>query len=237
MGLFKNYDKFLKNIYSQNGEDGVVNEILNELKIADGTCIEFGASKGKDNSNTFSLVEKGWKALYIEADKEKFLELEKATKKHPNVILANKFVSSKKGLNDLNSIISENNFDSNCDILSIDIDSEDLRVWEVFTGKPSIVIIEINSSIKPGILNYHLDKYVGNSFSSTLKVAKKKGYVLLCHTGNLIFLKKDLIGFSRLSKVYIYRPSLLYKRNWIEKSYFEEYLVYKYNKYIKKYLH
>jgi hypothetical protein len=237
MGLFKNYDKFLKNIYSQNGEDGVINEILNELQISDGTCIEFGASKGKDNSNTFSLVEKGWSALYIESDKEKFVELTETTKNYPYVTLANKFVSSKKGLDDLNSIIFENNFDPNCVVLSIDIDSEDLRVWEVFKGTPSIVVIEINSSIKPGILNYHLDKYVGNSFSSTCITAKKKGYVLLCHTGNLIFLRKDLLRFSRLSKFYIYAPRLLYKRNWIEKSYIEEYLVYKYNKYIKKYLH
>ena len=236
MGLFKNYDKFFNNKYSQNGEDGVLSEILRELNIKVGTCIEFGASTGKDNSNTFSLVEEKWQALYIEADKDRFQKLLLTTKNYPFVTLSNEYVSHIQGPNDLNSII-KNKFEQNCDILSIDIDSEDLRVWEVFKGKPKIVIIEINSSIKPGILNYHLDKYPGNSFSSTYKVGKKKGYILLCHTGNLIFLRKDLFRFSRLSWIYVYFPIFLYKRSWVEKSYFEEYIVYKYNKYIKKYLH
>ena len=71
MGLFKNYDKFFNNKYSQNGEDGVLTR-CRELNIKVGTCIEFGASTGKDNSNTFSLVEEKWQALYIEADKVGF---------------------------------------------------------------------------------------------------------------------------------------------------------------------
>ena len=226
----KNYSKFKNNIYSQNGEDGVIQEILKELNIDIGTCIEFGASRGKDNSNTFSLVEKNWDALYIEADTHRFNELIENTKNFKNVLSVNKFISEEPGENDLNSIINKNKFDKDCDILSIDIDSEDLRVWKNFDGKPKIVIIEINSTIKPGILNYHNEKVPGNSFSSTLVVAKEKGYTLLSHTGNCIFLRNDLIAYSRLNKIYIYFPTLLFNRAWLKKSYLVRYLKHKISK-------
>ncbi len=228
----KNYLKFKNNIYSQNGEDGVIQEILKELNIDIGTCIEFGASRGKDNSNTFSLVEKGWRAFYIEADKNRFNQLIENTKNFKNVTSVNKFVSDKPGMDDLNSLIKENKFDKDCDVLSIDIDSKDLMVWKNFNGKPKIVIIEINSTIKPGILNYHNEKVPGNSFSSTLAVAKEKGYTLLCHTGNCIFLRNDLITYSRLSKIFTYFPTLLFNRAWLKKSFLRRYLKHKINKYL-----
>ena len=88
----KNYSKFKNNIYSQNGEDGVIQEVSRELNIDIGTCIEFGASRGKDNSNTYSLVEKNWRALYIESDKNRFNDLIETTKNFENVISVNKFV-------------------------------------------------------------------------------------------------------------------------------------------------
>ena len=198
--------------------------MLKDLIIGSGTCIEFGASRGKDNSNTYSLVEKNWRALYIESDKDRFIDLIETTKNFKNVISVNKFVSDKPGKNDLNFIVNENKFDKDCDILSIDIDSEDLRVWKNFNGKPKVVIIEINSTIKPGILNYHNEKVPGNSFSSTLVVAKEKGYTLICHTGNCIFLRNDLVAYSRLSKVYIYFPTLLFDRAWLKKSYIVRYI-------------
>ncbi|MDC3404555.1 hypothetical protein OAY26_02450 [Acidimicrobiia bacterium] len=227
----KNYSKFKNNIYSQNGEDGVIQEILRELDIGIGTCIEFGASRGKDNSNTYSLVENNWDALYIESDKNRFSELIENTKNFKNVAIVNKFVSHKPGKNDLDSILIEKKFEKDCDILSVDIDSEDLKVWEIFSGRPKIVIIEINSTIKPGILNYHNEKEPGNSFSSTIAVAENKGYTLLCHTGNCIFLRNDLVTYSRLNKIYIYFPTLLFNRAWLKKSYPVRYLKHKFNKF------
>ena len=48
---------FKKNIYSQNGEDGILEEILKKLNIKkNGWCCEFGAWDGKHGSNTFNLV-------------------------------------------------------------------------------------------------------------------------------------------------------------------------------------
>ena len=61
------------------------------------------------------------------------------------------------------------------EILSIDIDSYDLDVWETLEKyRPKIVVIEINSSIKPGVIQRHGLKNQGNSFSATVEVGKKR---------------------------------------------------------------
>ena len=60
-----------------------------------------------------------------------------------------------------------------------------------------------------------------------MKVAENKGYKLVLHTGNMIFVREDLIELTRINKKYIKYPELLFndlwysieKRNIIFKSY------------------
>ena len=54
------FQKYKKNFYSQNGEDGIVLEILKRLKLnlRNKWCCEFGAWDGIHGSNTFNLIKK-----------------------------------------------------------------------------------------------------------------------------------------------------------------------------------
>jgi hypothetical protein len=70
-------------------------------------------------------------------------------------------------------------------VLSIDIDGEDLLVWKALKKKPAVVIIEINSGIQP--LVSHYSKELGSSYITMVSLGIEKGYFLLCHTGNLIW--------------------------------------------------
>jgi len=51
----KPFDEFRKNVYSQCGEDGVLLEIFNRIKIFNKFYIEFGAWDGLILSNTANL--------------------------------------------------------------------------------------------------------------------------------------------------------------------------------------
>jgi len=187
------YLKYSKNFYSQNGEGGVIAQILKEIKadFNDLTVCEFGASDGITYSNTFALIKKfNAKAIYIEGSKKLFRKLKQLTIKYPKIIAINKYVKYN-GKNSLDNILSKYQLKKKFDLLSIDIDSYDLKVWENFkTLKPKIVIIEINSNLGPNIAQYHGHGKIGNSFFSTLKVGRAKGYALVNHYGNLIFVKK-----------------------------------------------
>ena len=108
--------------------------------------------------------------------------------KYKNITPINKFVEQKRNQeNSLDNILSQTSLPEDYDLLSIDIDSYDLAILNSYEGKPKIIVIEINSTLRPGILQWHNGvKFIGNSFSSTLSVAKDKGYTLVCHTGNMI---------------------------------------------------
>lgn len=213
-------DKYKKNYYSQNGEDGIIKEIIKRTRIdkkKNNWCCEFGAWDGKHGSNTYNLVlNHSFKAVYIEGNKDRFLKLKELTKKVPKIFSFNKYIShKKKSKNCLDNVLKKTKIKKNFEILSIDIDSYDLDVWDNLKKyNPIIVVIEINSGIKPGIYQKHSKHSQGNSFSSTLSVAKKKGYILLSHTGNCIFIKKTYKNKMKISDEFINNPNKLFDWSW-----------------------
>ena len=56
------FNRFKKNVFSQNGEDGILEILLKKLKLLsknkDNWCCEFGAWDGIHGSNTFNLIKK-----------------------------------------------------------------------------------------------------------------------------------------------------------------------------------
>ena len=93
------FEKYKRNIYSQNGEDGVISEILKRLNLNSKNkwCCEFGAWDGIHGSNTFNLVKNlNYSAVYIEGEKNKYKDLLNTRKKFKRIIPFNKFVEYKK---------------------------------------------------------------------------------------------------------------------------------------------
>ncbi len=216
-------NKYKKNIFSQNGEDGIILEIIKRLNLngKNKWCCEFGAWNGIHGSNTFNLVKNfNFNAVYIEGDKKRFKDLIITKSKFSKIFPFNKYVSYKKNsLNSLDNILKKTKIKKNFEILSIDIDSYDLAVWKSLKKyRPEIVIIEINSGIPPGIKHVHSKNQQGNSFTSTVNYAKKNGYHLVCHTGNCIFIKKKYFKNIKIKKKYINNPEILFDKSWLNKK-------------------
>ena len=173
------FNSFKKNIYSQNGEDGILQELLKKLNLEkNGWCCEFGAWDGKVGSNTFNLVKNfNFKAIYIESDKKKFKDLKKTEREYPGIFAVNKTIDrNKESINSLEKVLEKTKIPLDFEILSIDIDSYDLDVWETLEKyRPKIIVIEINSSINPGLYQRHGSCINGNRFAATLEVGKKRG--------------------------------------------------------------
>jgi len=219
------FTKYMKNFYSQAGEDGVVLEILNRIGVIDKkmksnpVCIEFGAWDGRHLSNTFHLVETyGWNAFYIEGDAKRFRDLSLTANLYPNITPVNSWISpNATSENSLNRILRNHNCPSNVEVLSIDVDSCDLDIWESLTEvNPLIVVIEVNSSIPPGILLRQGKNINGNSFSAVLQVASSKGYKLVAHTGNMILVKSEIINKLNIEQRFLDFPELLFRPEEVE---------------------
>ena len=191
--------KKAKNVYSQLGEDGIIDAVLPFLdkNIDNLNCIEFGAWDGIHLSNSFNLITQGAKAILIESDKEKFLDLIKTSERFPNIIPVNAFLT-ENGQSSLDSILSKvtNLEDFEFDLLSIDVDSRDnLNIWKSTLIRPNILIIEIETRFLPfeiyeDVINYKDDSpfEISNLFGD-IYIYKNLGYELIYCSNNMIFLK------------------------------------------------
>ncbi|MAH97801.1 MAG: hypothetical protein CMA12_00420 [Euryarchaeota archaeon] len=214
----KPFLKYRKNVYSQNGEDGILLEICDRIGLKDLEVCEFGAWDGKHFSNTFNLVKNhNAKAVYIESDKIKFLDLLKTANKYQNITPIQSEINLHDNLFD--NVVSKTFLKRDFDILSIDIDSNDLEIWEsIKSYQPKIVIIEICSYISPGKLErYNLIKNTKNSFSSTIKVGKSKEYTPIVHVGNLIFIKNEFLTKINIEEEFIYNDEKIFLNDWKKK--------------------
>jgi hypothetical protein len=158
--------KYSRNSYSQNGEDGIIEECLRRMGLFIGTCVEFGAADGYYCSNTRALANKGWG--YFMYDLTATLDVQKKEITPDNV-------------NEL----------PKCNVLSIDCDGPDFGIWKAYNGNPDIVIIEINSSVMATDDGPVSDSERGTAYKPMVELGISKGYFLLCHTGNLIFVRNE----------------------------------------------
>jgi hypothetical protein len=204
------YHKYCKNYYSQNGEDGIIEKLIQELDLKTGYCCEFGASDGITTSNTYNLIKNHkFFSIQIECDKILYQRLLNTYKNFPNVQCYNEYVTSEN----LTNFLEDNKFPHNFDILSIDIDSFDYEIWKNFNSfEPKIVIIEINTYRDPVVEETHQIKTkdyfnldplqiwypnrvaVGSSFMSMIKLGLSKNYIPVSFTGNIIFVHKKFIS-------------------------------------------
>lgn len=182
------------NVYSQNNEDGIIDECIKRGVIKAAAAYEVGAPTKDYCSNIYNLFKQGWVCGWVDCDpQEKGIKMAFITPENVNEIIK---------INDST-------------VLSIDIDGNDYAVWKAYKGKPAIVIIEINSSLDPDVEFFHPER--GASYIAMLRLGEEKGYFLLCHTGNMIFVDnayKHL--FPEIGDPYDYEK--FFDKKWLQKE-------------------
>ena len=185
--------KYKRDITSQCGEDGIIEEIFNRLIPKSKVCVEFGAWDGKYLSNTWNLYfNKEWRGILIESDPERSENLRKNCA-HKNVDVINTFVTPQ-GINSIDSIIDKVGDIKKIDLMSIDIDGNEYQIFEnIIKYQPRVLVIGYNSTFPPHIrMVQEIDQYMGSSALSICELAEKKGYALVAITsGNLIFVTSE----------------------------------------------
>ncbi len=195
-------------VFSEWGEDGIIQYLINNVAIENKIFIEFGVSDYKESNTRFLLMNNLWKGLIIDSDKI-FMDSVKNEEIYWRYDLT--AVSSFITRENVNNIITDAGIKGKIGILSIDIDGNDFWVWEkINMVDPSIVICEYNSLFgnqNPISIPYDKDffrtkahfsnLYFGASLPALVQLAEKKGYDFVGSNSagsNAFFVKKDLSG-------------------------------------------
>ncbi|MBR9998748.1 MAG: hypothetical protein KFF73_07245 [Cyclobacteriaceae bacterium] len=197
----KRITHFHRSVYTQNGEDGIIDEIFKRIGITNPYFVEFGVHGIKNNS-TFLLL-KGWSGLWIgesEAGKKNIYKKFKRSLQDKNLTYHQERITK----DNIESIFDLNAVPDKFDFLSIDLDGNDYWIWQAISRySPRLVSIEYNSTFPPDIScvmsynaehNWDQTSYFGSSLKALEILGRKKGYELIgCDfTGcNAFFIRND----------------------------------------------
>lgn len=158
-------------VYSQNGEDGVIAEIFRRIGIRDRIAVEIGVGDRALECNTRLLRQQGWETVQFDA-----------AGPYPRVW--QEHVTAEN----INPILADCAIPDVFDLLSIDIDGNDLWVWRALTKSPRVVVIEYNAGLGPDerlVIPYDPDfawtgtSFYGASLQALVAVGAQKGYTLV----------------------------------------------------------
>jgi len=185
-----NINDYELKIFSQFGEDGIIDYLIKSLKIEEKNFIEFGVENYEEANTRFLLESRNWSGLIFDSSKEHINFIKgKNYYWRQNLIAKCEFITSEN----INSLIQEHNGDREVGLLSIDVDGNDYWIWKAINGIiPKIVVIEYNARLgkKKSIVTpykkdfnrikeHHSSIYFGASLIAIYKLAKEKNYSLV----------------------------------------------------------
>lgn len=219
----KNLADYEFKVFSQWGEDGIIQYLTQSIEIKNKTFIEFGVEDFFEANCRLLLLKDDWKGFVIDGSDANIRKLKQSYFywKHHLVAIA-AFVTKEN----INNLLNESGFDEDLGILSIDLDGIDYFVLDAIkTYKPRILIVEFNS-VFGGTRKisvpyrddfyrtkaHHSNLYFGASLAAMTYLAEKKGYALVgTNTAgvNAFFVRRDLLNDKVQLKTVedVYSPS------------------------------
>ncbi len=195
-------------VFSQFGDDGIIQYLINKIKIQDKVFVEFGVGDYKEANTRFLLMNNNWSGLVADSSLENIKELKKEQIFWRHNLKAVSFFVTRENINEM---IRSQGFSGEIGLLHIDLDGIDYWVWQDLTViKPVIVILEYNSVFgikRPVTIPYKKDfgrtkahysnLYWGSSLPALYLLSKEKGYSFVgCNRAgnNAYFVRKDKLG-------------------------------------------
>lgn len=189
-------------VFSQNGEDGVLAEIVRRSGAPGQSFVEFGAADGVQNNCAYLADVLGWSGLLMDGGDAEIAGLAHRYAANDRVATAQAIVTPAN----VEELFARHGVPVEPDIVSIDVDGSDYWIWEALTRyRPRVVVIEYNGALPPGrrlvqprdAPFWDQTDFYGASLEALERLGREKGYRLV-HTeltgNNAFFVRDDLPG-------------------------------------------
>ena len=215
---YKNVKKIIETdlkIYSQNGEDGIIDYLLFSLNIEKPKFIEIGVGDYSESNTRFFFERTSGDGLIIDI----IDDFEKKVKENVKIWKGNlKILQQNIDANNILDTLKNNNFSQKIDLLSLDIDGIDYWILkELPKNFCKILVAEYNPYFGdkfkitvPNIKNFNRSSYhysnlcFGASLPALIDLLKTKGMDFVgtnLFKNNAFFVNNDFVKMLNLEKI------------------------------------
>lgn len=204
----RNLQEYEYKVFSQWGEDGIIQRLISCIPIKNNTFIEFGVEDFSESNCRYLLINNKWSGFVIDGSAENIRRMASASYFWAHDLRG---ISSFITRENIEGLLQKSGFDPDIGILSIDIDGVDYWVLEAINRfRPCILITEYNAvfgserkisvpySASFNRTQQHFSNlYFGASLPALTLLANRKGYSLVGTNSagvNAFFVRNDLIN-------------------------------------------
>ncbi len=195
-------------IFSQWGDDGIIQYLVSRIDVENDTFIEFGCADYRESNTRFLLLNDNWRGLVMDSSPENIRAIQSDWYYWRHDLTAKQaFITAEN----VNGLIAEEAMEGGVGILHIDVDGNDYWIWRAIdVVMPEIVIVEYNSLFGPEraiTVPYHPDfdrhrahhsgLFAGSSLAALCDLAQQKDYGFVGSNSagnNAYFVRNDKIG-------------------------------------------
>ncbi len=174
-------------VFSQFGDDGIIQYLVRNIEIPHKTFIEFGVEDFFESNTRFLLQKDNWSGFVMDGSKECISRLKSSSFFWKHDLEAKSVFITKENVSELLAPYVQKW--GGLGILHIDLDGNDYWIWEKLDLKPSILILEYNSifgidrsiTVPYNASFYRTDVhysnlYWGSSLKSLYDISISRGY-------------------------------------------------------------
>jgi hypothetical protein len=193
--------------YSQWGEDGIIQRLIQLVPLQQCIFVEFGIQDYREANTRYLLTHDNWRGLVLDGSDANIA----AVKREPldwrhNLKAVAAFITREN----INSLLRDNGLSGEIGLLSVDVDGVDYWIWDAIdVVSPAIVVAEYNARFGPERAvtvpydpafvrerAHHSSIYYGASLAALVGLGKRKGYAFVGANSagnNAFFVRRDCL--------------------------------------------
>ena len=191
--------------FSQWGEDGIIDWLVERLPGISRTFVEFGVENYRESNTRLLLFLRNWRGLVMDGSTQHISDIQRQDIYWRYDLTAKCAFIDRDNVNEL---ISTAGFSGDIGLLSVDIDGNDYWVWQAIdVVSPAIVVCEYNAVFGDRCQlsvpyqedfqrtrAHYSNLYFGASLPAFVKLGEEKGYTFVGTTTagcNALFVRDD----------------------------------------------